>query len=268
MFRIASFDIGRCNFAQYVEEFDPQVIEGLEKRYKALPKQRQRRVKGAMNSDVSQLLEETALCGTRISTGVYDFTTETGQGLDVAARLAMLAHLARFESLWDTCDIFVIEQQFFNATAFGGKKKRNTAAGANVDAIKVAEATFMWFLERYPFKTICYFGSQFKTQIFGAPWKMSKPERKKWATDKAEEIYRQREDQEMINLFDLAEAVKRKRITTEERVQSFKDQFPCDGQDTQELADKIIREKQKLDDVADAFMQCQAFKFRTMVGCF
>lgn len=268
MIRACSIDIGRCNFAQYIEDFDPDVITELEKRYAKLPKKYQRRVKGVMNPEVAQILKEVAMSGTRVSTGVYDFTTEVGQGLDIAARLGLLAHLARFESLWDTCDIFVIEQQFFNATAFGGRKKRGASSGANVDAIKVGEATFMWFLEKYPFKTICYFGSQFKTQIFGAPLKMSKPERKKWVTKKAEEFYRLRGDQDMINLFELAESVKRKRIKTEERVQSFKDQFPCYDEDTQELADKIICEKQKLDDVGDACVQCQAFKFRTMVACF
>ena len=266
--RIASFDIGHCNFAQYIEDFEADVIFGLEERYKSLPKRLQRRVKGPMNQEIEDLLTDTVMCGTRVSTGVYDFTTETGQGFDVPARLGLLKHLTRFEELWESCDIFVIEQQYFNATPFGGRKKCSSAAGANVDAIKVAEGTFLWFLERYPFKTIEYFGSQFKTQIFGAPLKMSKPQRKKWATDKAEEIYRNRGDTDMINLFDLAEAVKRKRIKTEERVQSFKEDYPCEDEDTQELADKIIREKQKLDDVGDAKMQCQAYKFRKMVGCF
>lgn len=266
--RIASFDIGRCNFSQYIEDFDAEVIFELEERYSKLPQKLQRRVKGVMNNEISDILNDIVMSGDRVSTGVYDFTTEVGQGLDLQARLGLLNHLSRFKGLWDTCDIFVIEQQFFNATAFGGKKKRGTAAGANVDAIKVGEATFMWFLERYPTKEICYFGSQFKTQIFGAPWKMSKPERKKWATDKAEEFYRLREDKDMANLFDLAEAVKRKRISTEERIQTFKVEYPCEDEDTQELADKVIRNKQKLDDVADAFMQCQAFKFRTMVACF
>lgn len=266
MIRLASFDIGVRNFAQYVEEFDPNEIYTLEKRYKSLPKQQQRRVKGTMNSAIEELLVATAMCGTRVTTGVYDFTHEKGQGLDVLSRKQLLAHLTRFEKVWDTCDIFVIEQQFFNTTGFGGKKK--AGSGANVDAIKIAEATFMWLLDRYPFKTIIYFGSQFKTQIFGAPLKMTKTQRKNWATVKAEEFYRQRCDAEMGTLFDLAEGVKRKRITTEARVQSFKDEYPVESSDCVDLANKLIRDKQKLDDVADAFMQAQAFKFRAMVGCF
>jgi hypothetical protein len=72
----------------------------------------------------------------------------------------------------------------------------------------------------------------------------------------------------MINLFNLAEAVKRKRINTPARVQEFKIKFPCESEDADELSTKIICEKQKLDDDSDAFMQLQAFKFKTMVACF
>jgi len=260
--RLASFDIGRCNFAQYVEDFDSECIFSLEKRYKNLPKNQQRRVKGVMNSNIKEILQETSLCGDRVSTGVYDFTTEKCQGLDIPARLRLLSHLSRFEELWNTCDIFVIEQQYF--TTFGKK----SSGGANIDAIKVAETVFMWFLERYPFKTITYFGSQFKTQIFGANWKMSKIQRKNWAVEKTKEIYTDRDDKEMQVLFDLAEAVKRKRIKTEERVESFLNNYSVKQDDTKELANKIVRDKQKLDDISDAFMQAQAFKFRFMVGCF
>ena len=38
LIRIASIDIGRCNFAQYVEDFSSSEITKLEKQYKNLPK--------------------------------------------------------------------------------------------------------------------------------------------------------------------------------------------------------------------------------------
>lgn len=268
--RLVSIDIGRCNFAQYIEDFSSDEIVELEKKYNKLPKPLQRRIKGPMNSEIEKLLLATALCGTRVQTGVYDFTSDLEEegGWDIKARMNLLKHLSDFQYLWDTCDIFVIEQQFFNAAAFGGKKKRAASSGANVDAIKIAEATFMWFLERYPFKTITYFGSQYKTQIFGAPWKLNKTQRKKWATDQANRYYLLREDTDMINIYKLAEAVKRKQIKTDKRIAEFKNDYPCTTDDGDQLSTKVICEKQKLDDVSDTYMQAQAFKFKTMVGCF
>jgi len=265
--RIASFDIGRCNFAQYIEDvIDYNDLLLLKERYDCLPKKDQRRVKGEMNDDIKDILEQTALSGKRVSTGVYNFTCKENSDLDINTRLKFLEHLRSFDYLWKTCDVFVIEQQFFNAGGFG--KARRSGTGANVDAIKLAESTYMWFLDKYPNVKITYFGSQFKTQIFGAPWQMSKPERKKWATDKSKEIYTLRDDKEICTLFELAEAVKRKRITTDERVDEFKASFPVENDDAKHLSDVIIRNKQKLDDIADAMIQCQAYKFRNIVACF
>lgn len=271
--RLASFDIGKINFAQYVEDFDSADILALEKKYKCLPTKLQRKTRGPMNDEVWNILLQLVLDSTRVQTGVYNFTTDEvdayGERLwDNAARLNLIKHLRSFTYLWDTCDVIVIEQQFFNAAVFGGKKKRNKASGANVDAIKIAEATYMWFLNQYPLQTILYFGSQYKTQILGAPLKLDKPQRKKWATEVAEQLYTMREDQDMINLYALSEAVKRKRINTEERVASFKEDYPCKTEDAQVLSDKVIREKQKLDDTSDVLLQAQAFKFKTMIACF
>lgn len=274
--RLVSIDIGKINFAQYVEDFASENIISIEKKYKKLVKNLQRKTKGPMNAHIQQLLLETVLCGTRVQTGVYNFTSDEtdayGERMwDNTARRNLLKHLSSYKYLWETCDIFVIEQQFFNASVFGGRGKKKRAAsagGANVDAIKIAEATYMWFLDKYPYKTVMYFGSQYKTQIFGAPWKLDKPQRKKWSEEKAREYYTLREDADMINLFNLAEAVKRKQIKTQARIDSFKSEYPCKTRDADALSTKIICEKQKLDDSADAFMQAQAFKFKTMVACF
>jgi len=271
--RLVSIDIGKINFAQYIEDFDSDDIISLEKKYKNLPKKMQRRTRGPMNSEVWDILLGVVMSGLRVQTGVYNFTSDEtdayGERLwDNTARLNLIKHLKYFEYMWDTCDIFVIEQQYFNATSFGGKKKAKSSSGANVDAIKIAEATYMWFLDKYPHKTIMYFGSQYKTQIFGAPFKLDKPGRKRWAIITAKEFYTLREDKDMIKLFELAEAVKYKRITTEERVLLFKSQYPCESEDADILSTKIICEKQKLDDDSDCFIQGQAFKFKTMVACF
>jgi hypothetical protein len=265
--RLASIDIGYSNFGQYVEDFCPITLLKIQAKYAKLPKNKQRRIKGPMIPDIEALLIETYLCGKRVQTGVYNFTDAVGQGLDIRARLKLINHLNDNIELWSTCDIFIIEQQFFKVN-FGNKRGAKAGVEANITALKIAEFVFMWFLERYPFKTISYFGSQFKTQILGAPWKLTKPQRKKWAVDKAEEIYILRGDEDMITLYELAEAVKRKRINTQERVTKFKGDFPCYSADAEYLSTKIICEKQKLDDIADTCVSAQAYKFRTFVACF
>ena len=270
-FRIASFDPGKKNFAQYVEDCSIDDMTRLEDRYKSLPKQLQRRIKGVMNDDISNILNDLYLGGERVHLGVFDFTEEEDEPREYSlqARKNLLNHLSSFKKLWDTCDVFIIEQQYFRTFSPGGKfGRKNKGTEANVDAIKIAETIYMWFLERYPRKIITLFGSQFKTQILGAPWKMTKPQRKKWSEEKAREIYESRSDEDAMELYRLKERVFRKRINTEEKVQSFLDTFESEKKDMCYLAEKIVRERQKLDDVADTCVQCQAFKFKTMVACF
>ena len=171
----------------------------------------------------------------------------------------LLKHLYSYKRIWDTCDIFVVEQQYVNL--FGRQR------GINIDALKLGEATVMWFLEHYPHKIVKTFGSQYKTTVLQAPKKMSKPQRKKWATLKALEIFRDREDKEAICMWDLVEKVKGKRIKgNEERIQSFLIEYENCTDDIRLMCDKIVRTKQKLDDISDVVVQLQAYKYKTFVS--
>jgi hypothetical protein len=146
-------------------------------------------------------------------------------------RRALFSHLEKFRSLWDICNVFVIEQQYFNTFTPKGRKTRGTEA--NVKAIKIAEGVLAWFLINYPEREIEYFGSQYKTQMLGAPDKLNKPQRKKWSVEKT--------------------------ITDFERL----------GKDKElEHLRKRKKQKQKLDDMCDAYVQCQAYKFRFLIGEF
>ena len=266
--RIASFDIGKKNFAQYIEDVNVEKVLELEQQYSSLPKKLQRRTKGEMNGEIENILNELYLTGTRIQTGVYDLRDDkTSDTLDIQTRRNIISHLERFRELWDNCDIFIIEQQYFRT--WNGRSKRSAGTEANVDAIKIGEGVLMWFLFNYPFKRIEYFGSQNKTQILGAPWKMKKEQRKRWAEQKAREIYEMREDRSMTELFLLSDRIKRKRLDTQERITLHLDTYPKDcSEDCRELAEKLVRERQKLDDIGDACVQCQAYKYREMVACF
>ena len=59
MLRLATFDIGRKNFAHHVEDVALEgkgAIFSLEKRYASLPRQLRRRVKGEVSPQISELL--------------------------------------------------------------------------------------------------------------------------------------------------------------------------------------------------------------------
>jgi len=262
--RIASFDIGKKNFAQYIEDVDMEIIEELNKKYNSLPPKFKRRVKGPTNPHIDRILEEVYTSSNRVQTGVYDLREDKESNkFDMGTRKNLLRHLESYDYLWRNCDIIFIEEQFCK------KGRGKIQMQANVGAIKIAECTLTWFLSIYPFKKIMYFGSENKTNILGAPPKMTKTQRKKWATDKSREIYEMRKDSDMIELFKLKDAIFRKRLNSEKKIRSYLDLYPIDcSEDCRELSEKIVREKQKLDDIADACVQAQAFKFRQFIATF
>ena len=263
---LASFDIGKKNFAQYVEECNVETLYALRDRYRALPKIKQRRVKGKMNDDIADILKEVCLGGTRIHTGVYDFReNKESDELDMSVRKNIIKHLEKYEYMWNKCDGFIIEQQFF--AKFKQSGGRGSKTQANIDAIKIAEGTLMWFLGNYPHKEVMYFSSTFKTQMLGAP-QLKEIGRKKWAIEKAKEIYVERNDENAIALYDLSLTVKGKRMNSEEKIQGYLDRFTGQGEDIREVGEKVIRYKQKLCDISDAMLQLQAFKYRTFIGEF
>jgi hypothetical protein len=288
MIRLASIDIGYCNFAQYVEEFSINDMRKLEGRFRNLPSFKKNRVKGVISKEVKSILHDLCTSAKRIQIGVYSFAEEetdlknssakaeeygpTKVGLNDEIRVKLLKHLNNFIYLWDTCDIFVIEEQFYNSLQHKSKGRMPSKVGCNIGAVKVAESVYMWLFNKYfPFKIITYFGSRFKTQILGAPAKLNKPQRKQWSVENAKKIFNDRDDKYMINIFELSEGVKRKQMKTEDKINQFKEEYSlnseeCSEEDILYLADKIIREKQKLDDPADTVNQAQAFKFKTMIA--
>lgn len=266
MLRIASIDIGKKNFSQYIQDTDIETLQKLKNEYRKLPKCLQRKTSGNMNKSVENILKQIFLSGTRIQTGVYDLRADkTSDVFDVETRKNIISHLNSFYDVWKTCDVILIEQQFFRT--FNGRR-RGGGSSANVDAIKIAEAVFTWFLIKFPDKELTYFSSTLKTQVLGAPYKLTKIQRKKWAEEKCKEIYQLRNDEMMINIFELSKDVKGKRMNSETKIQKYMEQFSDSTDDVKYLAEKIIREKQKLDDVSDTLVQCQAYIYKFLIACF
>lgn len=264
---LASFDIGKKNFAHYVEslsEDDIVRLESLRTEYSQLPKKQQRRVKGPMNPRIKNILDGVCLTGTRVHTGVYDLRDDKESNiLDIQTRRNILMHLDSYRSLWSRCDRIIIEQQFFRTGIYKGR-----GTEANVDAIKIGELVIGWFLNEFPYRDISYFGSQNKTLMLGAPYNLDKSGRKRWACVKGEEIYRARGDVDMIELFDLMKRIYRKRLTSPARCEEFLNSCNAVSEDCKKLANRLIYDRQKMDDVFDCLAQLQAYKFRNMVAMF
>jgi hypothetical protein len=231
--RIAGIDIGKRAFAIYNEAVSINYLDLLAKEYHELPKKKQRRVKGQMNDEIEGILEGVYLSGMRIGMDVTDIAdeedTKSCHTLSIQTRRNLYDHLQSLMWLWDDTDIILIEQQYFNTFSFGRKSKKVKGGEANIFAIKLAECTASWFMINYPDKEVEFFTAQFKTQMLGAPDGLTKPQRKKWAIQKTISLLELRGDEEGLNYI------------------------------------KSIRKK---DDVSDACLIVQAYKFRTFVGQF
>lgn len=68
--KIASIDIGRKNFAQYFEKVDIKQLYLLRDYYDRIPKDKRRKVKGPVSSEMEALINFTCLSGKRIRMGV------------------------------------------------------------------------------------------------------------------------------------------------------------------------------------------------------
>ena len=187
---VASFDIGKKNFAFCIEEFDSKLLSTIKNIKKV---HRYTLDKSGATPEFSALLNEVVLNGQVLLHKNLDLTenTEKGKYLDTAIFYNMIIELDKYKSFFDRCDVIVIEQQM------SFKKAQNTMA------IKLGQHCFSYFTMRYPLtqvnnvvfdgrKEVIEFPAYYKTQIIGAPKGLTKPQRKKWAVEKTREIFQLR----------------------------------------------------------------------------
>lgn len=183
--RIASFDIGKKNFAFCIEEIDLSNIEKPKRSYN---------VDGTPTEDFSEYLETIYKQGKIILYKNTDLTINCDKKtyLDAETYYNMNDILEEYNEYWDTCDVFIIEQQM----QFGMGKN-------NPMAQKLGQHCYSYFTFVYGRdKKVVEYPSYNKTQVLGAPkvkgvkrWKaMDKPARKKWAVVKAREVLTLRND--------------------------------------------------------------------------
>jgi hypothetical protein len=169
--RIAAFDMGTKNFAFCIEEFDPNLSNLKKIVYTE---------HGIPTAESQETLSQIYGSGKVVTCEKIDLTTETKLPL----YLVLTENLNKFNKIWDTVDIFLIEQQM----AYGNRK-------SNIQALRLSQHCLSYFYTIYGnFKHIEEFSSNHKTRILGCPMIMRKKHitRKKFAVELATKILSQR----------------------------------------------------------------------------
>ena len=206
---IASIDPGKINFAFIVEEVNLESLKNI----KNIPKNK-RIISDGCTKEYSNLLDVMFKSGKTILLENLNLSKGLNKDkyIDSKVFVNLTDELDKYIKYWDKCSYIVIEQQM----SFG-KKKNNTLC------LKIAQHALSYFTFLYrDLKSIFEFPAYHKTKILGAPGKMDKPARKKWAIEKAQEIWIDRDD--------------------------FK------------TAQKVVSSKKK-DDMSDVLVMCQAFVY-------
>lgn len=191
---LASFDIGKRNFAFYIEEFKKDEIMNLPN----IPKNNRYNLDGSPTDTFGKILKKVYVNGKNILFKNTDLTINCNKKayLDPEYFHNMTDLLDEYIEYWDKCDAFVIEKQM----SFG--KKHNTMA------LKLGQHCWSYFAFKYSrFKVIVEFPAYHKTQILGAKKNekrtrngkityksIDKPARKKWSIKKATSILEERKD--------------------------------------------------------------------------
>lgn len=238
--RVASFDIGKKNFAFYVEEFDRDALMSL----KTIPEHEQYNPDGTPTPKMQKILDAVCMNGKTILHKNIDLTFETetskGRRLDPQTFYNMTSELDKYISYWDTCSAFVIERQM----EFAGK-------ALNIPAVKLGQHCFSYFTFLYSqhgiphteAKQVIEFSAQHKGQVLGTPKMINekkpvfkngrtnwcaqpKPKRKKFAVKQCIELLTKRGEGNVL---------------------------------------QGIKTAGKKDDLADTFLQLQAFKYLAFV---
>lgn len=122
-----------------------------------------------------------------------DLTIDTEDFNDIL--LNLIDEMDRRKEHWNRCDIFLIEKQMH----FRGKY--------NVKALKIAQHLLTYLLMNYKkTKEIIDYPAFHKTKVLDAPKKMTKPQRKKWAVEKALELLEKTEP----NYYNMIKKAKKK----------------------------------------------------------
>lgn len=154
--RIAAFDMGTRNFAFCVEEYEESINQKIKPSFD---------VDGCPNEIYTKDLEKIYTNGKLIYFEKIDLQQSNTQGI----YLTLTYILNNYKVLWDSVDIFLIEQQM----AYGKNK-------SNIQALRLAQHCLSYFYTIYgPFKEIKEFSSTHKTRILGCSFENRKTHKKR-----------------------------------------------------------------------------------------
>lgn len=182
---VASFDIGKKNFAFCIEEFSITDLEGIEN----IHRNERYHKDGTLKVPFAKIVHRVCSTGKIIMLEHFDLTenTKLEKSLDPMVLMNLTVFLDQYKEYWEQCTTFLIEQQM----GFG--RKQNTMA------LKIGQHCFSYFLFHFAmFKQVVEFPSYYKTQILGAPKKSTKHQRKMWSVEEAMRILLDREDNDTL----------------------------------------------------------------------
>ena len=122
---------------------------------------------------------------------VQNFTTHTNQPYDNEVRKNLIKYMDSISDLLLSVDIILIEKQYYNPHSRGK---------SNIDAMIMGEFVYAYFMikiqQNFFFKipVLMYYPSKYKTEMWDAPKKMTKPQRKMWSGKEALKILEVRND--------------------------------------------------------------------------
>jgi hypothetical protein len=229
--RIASFDIGKKNFAFYIEEFDRAQLLSL----KNIPPQDRYNPDGTPTKKMAKLLHKICMNGRTVLHKNLDLTENCDKSmrLDPETYHNMIDVLDSFIPEWDKCHAFIVEKQMEFA------KK-----ALNIPAVKLGQHCYSYFCFKYGrTKQVVEFSAQHKGKVLGTP-KMINPKKPKFKNGK--------------DNWCAMPKPKRKKFAVKQAIELLtarKEEHVLQG----------IKTVSKKDDLADTLLQLQAFKYLTFV---
>ena len=193
LIRGMTIDIGRVNFAVYVEEVSTVKLQSIKNDFKKMPGAQRKTFN--YNSSLGKIRKAISLTGKRIYMDVQDFTDHTHQPYDDNVRSNLIDYLDSISDLLQSIDIILIEKQYYNP---------RSKCKSNIDAIIMAEFVYAYLTMKihtgffYSKPALMYYPSKYKTEMWNAPPKMTKPKRKTWSGKTALAILEERQDEEGI----------------------------------------------------------------------
>lgn len=140
--RIASFDIGKKNFAMCIQDFTEETLKTCS---------------GSVDEDC--VIEKISRNGNVIAVDNLDLTEGCNQKLYLDAKVFpnMIQKLNERSEILGSCDVYVVEQQM----SFKGAR--------NPAALKLAQTVMTYFWINHPGKPVIEFPAFHKGQVLGAP---------------------------------------------------------------------------------------------------